>query len=295
MYIYDRPSTGLQRARDLHSRALQPAQRFDDPPTVPMISGHWTRGPEAIVTPREVGYVGYDHRYYVPSFGVGQAPAAAKKRVRYFTCTSQDRGNIEKALSMSILPNALREAVETAAGNAVSWLWNASSALQVSPRAARTSQLFCQAFGTTPGFVPSWRPANATWIDRGDLVAIRLQRAAAILDGGWIRYYCWGSPKYCPECRRQPPTYFACSSFGKRYVICLGTAFWRAWRDRDEATTASTLVHEALHIYFGALIAHGEKGRYGNANCYERFVMLINGQFLHSATDAACARHATPC
>jgi hypothetical protein len=129
----------------------------------------------------------------------------------------------------------------------------------------------------------------------GDLVTIRLRRAAEILDGGWIRYYCWGSPKYCTECRRQPPTYFACSSWGKRYVICLGTGFWKAWRDRDEAKTASTLVHEALHIYFGSLIAHGEKGRYGNANCYQRFVLLINDQFLHPVTAAACARHANPC
>src|SRR5262249_53479715 len=193
MYIYDRQSTGLQWARDIHSMAPQPAQRLHDPPAVAMISGHWTRGPGAMVPPREVGYVGQDHRYYVPSFGVGQAPAAAKKRVRSFTCTAQDRANIEKALSMSILPNALREAVETAAGNAVEWLWHAGSTLQVSPRAARTSQLFCEAFGTTPGFVPAWRPANATWFDRGDLVAIRLQRAAKILDGGSIRYYCWGS------------------------------------------------------------------------------------------------------
>src|SRR5262249_11093102 len=252
-------------------------------------------GPGAMVPPREVGYVGQDHRYYVPSFGVGQAPAAAKKRVRSFTCTAQDRANIEKALSMSILPNALREAVETAAGNAVEWLWHAGSTLQVSPRAARTSQLFCEAFGTTPGFVPAWRPANATWFDRGDLGAIRRQRAAKILAGGGIRYYCWGSPKYCPECRSQPTTYFACSSWGKHYVICLGAGFWQAWRDRDEAKTAATLVHEALHIYFGRLIAHGEKGRYGNANCYARVVVFINGQSLHSVTAGACARHATPC
>ena len=131
--------------------------------------------------------------------------------------------------------------------------------------------------------------------NRGDLVAIRLQarRKFSMADG--FDTIAGEAPGTVQRCSRQPPTYFACSSFGKRYVICLGTAFWRAWRDRDEATTASTLLHEALHIYFGTLVAHGAKGRYGNANCYERFVMLINGQFLHAATNAACARHTSPC
>ena len=197
---------------------------------------------------------------------------------------------------MSILPGALRQAVETAAGNAVSWLWNAGAALRTSPRAARTRNLFCEAFGTTPEFVPAWRPANAKWIDRGDLVAIRLYDAAKILDGGWIHYFCWGDPRHCLECTRQPPTYFACSSFKGRYVICLGQAFWKAWQANDEATLASTLLHEALHIYFGTLIAHGETGgRYGNANCYERYVIRFNDRFLHPATDTSCARFPTPC
>ena len=227
--------------------------------------------------------------------GLAHSLAEARHRVRYFTCTPHDQAEIEKGLKMSIFPGALRKAVETAAGNAVSWLWKAGAALRTSPRAARTRTLFCEAFGTTPEFVPSWRPANAKWLDRGDLVAIRLYAVAKILNGGWIRYYCWGSPRYCPECKRQPPTYFACSSWGKRYVICLGEAFWKAWQARDDATLASTLIHEALHIYFGTLIAEGEKGRYGNANCYERYVIRFNNQFLHSATDTACARSATPC
>jgi hypothetical protein len=294
MYIYDRQVTGLGATRGFRSIA-PPAHRFASPPTTPMRRAHWTRQSGQIVTPSGMSYTGPDLVYYDQSPGVGSPLAATKTRVRYFTCTARDRENIENALGMSVLPNALREAAETAAGKAVSWLWNAGSTLQVSPRAARTSRLFCEAFGATPGFVPTWRPANAKWIDRGDLVAIRLQSAARILDSGWIRYYCWGSKKHCPECSSQPPNYFACSSWVGRNVICLGTAFWRAWRDRDEATPASTLVHEVLHIYFGRLIAHGEKGRYGNANCYERFAMLINDQFLHSATDTSCARHASPC
>ena len=236
--------------------------------------------------------VGIGERYIQ---GLGHPLAEAKTRVKYFHCTAADQAKIEAALKMSILPGALRQAIETAAGNAVSWLWNAGAALRTSPRATQTKNLFCEAFGTSPEFVPSWRAANAKWIDRGDLVAIRLYAVAKLLDRGWIRYFCWGNPSYCSECKSQPPTYFACSSWAKQYVICLGKAFWKAWQALDEATLASTLLHEALHIYFGTLIAHGETGRYGNANCYERYVIRFNNKFLHSATNTACAQFATPC
>jgi hypothetical protein len=158
---------------------------------------------------------------------------------------------------MSILPGALRQAVETAAGNAVSWLWNAGAALRTSPRAARTRNLFCEAFGTTPEFVPAWRPANAKWIDRGDLVAIRLYDAAKILDGWWIHYYCWGDPRHCLECTRQPPTYFACSSFKGRYVICLGQAFWKAWQANDDHASVHTCTKRSTSIL--ALLSRTEK------------------------------------
>jgi hypothetical protein len=59
---------------------------------------------------------------------------------------------------------------------------------------------------------------------------------------------------------------------------------------------ASTLIHEALHIYFEGLVMHGERGgRYGNANCYERFVMTFNGLRVHPDTDAACSRFPERC
>ncbi len=209
--------------------------------------------------------------------------------VRRYACSAADTTAVEDALKMSVPQGALKEAVAAAAAEAIAWIQKASGALQVSPRSDRTSRLFREAFGTTPGFVPTWRARSAKWIDRGDLVAMRLNAVAKLLAGGWIRYFCWGDPAHCPECTQKPPTYFACSSWGKRYVICLGPAFWRAWRDRDSATMASTLIHESLHIYFGKLIAHGEKGRYGSADCYERFVVKLNGQFLHPATAGACA------
>lgn len=208
---------------------------------------------------------------------------------RRYVCSPAEEAAVEQALQISLARGALQSAVEQAAGDAISWIRHASSALQVSPRTDRTRQLFKEAFGTTPEFVPAWRSKSAKWIDRGDLVAIRLNAVARLLGGGWIRYFCWGDPARCPECSTKPPNYFACSSWGKRYVICLGRSFWKAWQGRDTATMASTLVHEGLHIYFGKLIAHGEKGRYGSADCYERFVIRMNDQFLHGATATACA------
>jgi hypothetical protein len=219
----------------------------------------------------------------------GRALGAPAALVRRYSCSAADTTAVEQALKISVAEGALRGAVEAAAREGISWIRQASGALQISPRSAHTRQLFKEAFGTTPEFVPTWRTKQSKWVDRGDLVAMRLNAVAKLLSGGWIRYYCWGDPAHCPECTTKPPTYFACSSWGKRYVICLGERFWTAWQNRDTATMASTLIHEALHIYFGKLIAHGEKGRYGGADCYERFVVRLNGQFLHAATAAACA------
>jgi len=208
--------------------------------------------------------------------------------VQRYGCSATEQSAIEQALQMSVAPGALRKALEDAATEAIAAIRHASGTLQVSPRSDRTRRLFKEAFGTTPEFVPTWRTKSAKWIDRGDLVAMRLNAVARLLSSGWIRYFCWGDPTRCPECSSKPPNYFACSSWGKRYVICLGRAFWNAWKDRDTSTMASTLIHESLHIYFGKLIAHGEKGRYGSSDCYERFVMRIGDRFLHSATAAAC-------
>ena len=228
-------------------------------------------------------YIGvYDDR-------LGESLGKPASLVRRYGCSAADQRAIENALQMSLPQGALRTAVDNAATEAISAIRHASGTLQLSPRSDRTRLLFKEAFGTTPEFVPTWRTKSAKWVDRGDLVAIRLNAVAKLLSGGWIRYFCWGDPKNCPECSSTPPNYFACSSWGKQYVICLGKAFWTAWKNRDTDTMASTLIHESLHIYFGKLIAHGAKGRYGSADCYERFVMRITNRFLHSATASACA------
>src|SRR5262245_41906713 len=206
--------------------------------------------------------------------------------IRYFTCSAAEHANVENVLQASIPPAALRAAVLDAVTRAVSWTSNAVGALNISPRAANTRTLFREVFSAFPEVVPPWRPAAASWTDFGGLVAIRLTRAVTIINGGWIRYFCWGSAAHCPECTVSPTTYFACSSFRGRYHICLGDGFWRAFSTSDTATMASTLLHEALHIYFSRTVA--DTRRTGNANCYERFVVRLNRLNLHPATVTAC-------
>ena len=119
--------------------------------------------------------------------------------------------------------------------------------------------------------------------DFGDLIATRLESAAKIIDGGWIKYNCFESTAHCPECT---PSYWACSSFKGKYIICLGRDFWKAWSLRDFDGMATTLIHEALHIYFGRAVT--DSGSSGNANCYERFLLAANGRTIPASVTAAC-------
>lgn len=214
---------------------------------------------------------------------LGQTPT-----LRHFTCPAADHKEIEDALRMSIMQSAPREALDSALRMVVPWLHNAASKLMVSPRDPGVQTTFHRAFGTTPEFVPTWRKPGDKWVDRGHLVALRLLGVARILTGGSIRYFCWGRPGYCPECTKQPPAYFACSSFRQRYVICLGSDFWQNWNQRNTPDNAITLLHEGLHIYFGRLISHQENGPYGNAFCYERYVLEMNGQNVPAFLNTVC-------
>lgn len=227
--------------------------------------------------------------------GGGAGPTPPRRRARLFTCSNTERASVVGFLGTPVTVQALRAAVEAAAGRAVVLASSSAAALEISPRTPSTRRLFCEAFGVFPEFVPPWRATLkgvVRWRDLGELVAIRLRRAARILDGGFIRYFCWGSQAHCPECPGDPATYFACSSFLGSYLICLGGLFWRAWQAGDTATTASTLLHEALHIFFSRTVS--DVGRSGNANCYERFVVRFNGLALHPATAANCAAGACP-
>jgi hypothetical protein len=235
--------------------------------------------------------------YPTPEFEVGIPSRIPRgrctpiaKRVGKFNCSNAEIAEIRKHLGQpTVTASALRAAVEAASGRAVSLAKRAAAALDRSKRTPKSRRIFCEAFGVAPEFVPPWRASLSgvvRWKDLGELVSIRLRDVVKILDGGCIHYFCWGSQAHCPECPGSPTGYFACSSFRGAYLICLGGPFWRAWQAGDTATTASTLLHEALHIYFGTTVSH--RGRSSNANCYERFVLRLHGRFLHPATSSAC-------
>jgi hypothetical protein len=210
-------------------------------------------------------------------------------RVGDFVCQPSDLVNIVQLLAAPVSIADLRAAVEASAGRAVSLATRAASTLDI-PNRNRTSRVaFCAAFGVPPDFVPPWRATlhgKVNWRDLGELVAIRLRDVAKILDGGCIRYFSWGRSTHCPECTADPPSYFACSSFQGKYIICLGRPFWQAWHAGDTLNTDMTILHEPLHIYFRTNVA--DKGRTGNAGCYESYVTRVLGLPIPAVTTALC-------
>src|SRR2546430_15154730 len=215
----------------------------------------------------------------------------AGRRVGNFTCTDPEVATIRAFLGQPTITGPwLRAAVEDAAGRAVSLARHAADALDRSRRTPTTRQIFCEAFGVAPEFVPPWRfskvrdiyawAGGSIWRDIGELIAIRLRDAAKILDGGCIHYFCWATADRCPESSTPPTDKLASSSYRGVYRICLGGQFYQLWLSGDRITPATTLLHEALHIYFGTTITH--KGRSGNAHCYTRFAVRLQNLFLHS-------------
>jgi hypothetical protein len=215
-----------------------------------------------------------------------EAPKPPPPKVRQFTCSTGDLGTIRGLTKPSATSNDLKAAVEAAANTAVSWLWKAAGSLRISPRSAKTIKLFKEAFVKAPDWQPPWKPAKVSWVDFGDLIAVRLLAAAKILNGGHIKYFCYGDAKHCPKCTGSPTGYISCSSWGKTYTICLGDEFWKDWHSGNLDSLASNLIHEALHIYFGTTVAHS--GRSGNASCYQRFVSEINGRVLLDRLKTRC-------
>lgn len=99
----------------------------------------------------------------------------------------------------------------------------------------------------------------------------RLQGARRHLAEGWLRYQCLGSTTASshpgctgPDC--SPGDWASTCSPSNLVVLC--APFWRP-ATRDER--ALTLVHEALHIFFGEI---GDVGvsRFATAGCYEQLV-----------------------
>lgn len=206
---------------------------------------------------------------------VQQGGSAIKRRVNYLECPSGDLTNVQNQIGMSLTQEDLKIMLSFISEISVYWINQAIGKLRQSPRGLFTRMNFHEAFAAFPEWVPDWRPSDARWTDFGELIATRLESASRILSGGWIQFYCLGSPDHCPEYTRNPPTYYACSSFRGAYKICLGNGFWNDFAAGNIHSLASNLLHEALHIYFGTTVSHS--GRSGNASCYQRFIAAANG------------------
>jgi hypothetical protein len=212
--------------------------------------------------------------------------------VRQLGCTAADLAAISGVVGRPVSATEVRTSITTAVEQAVRFLLNAAQPLS-HPRpgsgpGVMLRQHFLEAFGVAPEFVPSWRRAGARW-DRGAVVRERLRCAARILSNGSIRYRCWG-PLFCRDLNFAwgPGTWAVVRAGELR--ICFGEAFWRAFSQPGrENELASTILHEALHIYFHTISHERERGSFSRAACYERFVLLMNGIELSQYVRDNCA------
>ena len=201
---------------------------------------------------------------------------------RLFSCAAPDQARI-RAVVGPATPAQLRSAIGAAVAQATREAWGTARALRSRPRSPRATRIFRSVFNVPPTFVPPWRPAGSSWLDLGDLVALRLERAAGDLNSGYTRFFCWG-------CR---PTSRACSTpratvRADRHRIFIGRVWWRWWRaslhgpmlarPKLRGWMASTLLHEALHIYFVLSHRTVTVGRpsVNNVYCYDTLVALFH-------------------
>ena len=209
-----------------------------------------------------------------------------------FSCTNAERAQVETVLGRVVTVAELRRAVGTAVAQAQRDAMAASRALRARPRSVRTSRIFRSIFNVPPTFVPAWRPRNASWPDLGALVALRIDNGSRILGGGYMHFFCWGSAAHCPECTEPPSSYRACSSYRGRHHICLGREWWEWYRNGHRGFMASTLLHEAMHIYFRLEHHKATVGRpsVNNMYCYDTLVAILNGRTPKPGDRNKCAR-----
>lgn len=199
---------------------------------------------------------------------------------RLFTCSAAEEANVVAAAGQPLTPAQMRAAIGGAIAHAQREAAASVRALRARPRAAFTTAAFRGVFGVGPGWVPPWRPARASWQDLGDLVALRLERAARILGGGHMRFFCWGSVAHCPDCPHAPTSYRACSSAHGVTHVCLGRRFWIWFGQGRRAWMGAVLLHEALHVYFRLQHNLEAVGRpsVSNVHCYDTLVARLAGR-----------------
>jgi hypothetical protein len=244
---------------------------------------------------------------------------------RHFQCAPANFGRLLARLRtwfphrhIAATAEDLRRGLATAVNLAIRRARGAAAALRAHPRSAAVERNFQDAFGVRSTFVPSWRTSGAGWKDLGELVAIRLAKAAKDLADGSITFSCWDDRN--TVCTGNPENGYRASTPipGRRCVtgmagpskMCLGKRFWFWLFQRKFESMAAVLVHEALHDYFLCFIRHGGRGgpdttapgggarRFRNANCYVLFMMRFAGKRLtpclsercHDVVTGNCAR-----
>lgn len=198
------------------------------------------------------------------------------RRFGRFECNATDLAQVRAALGRPVTAPALRGALLTSMQRGAR-MGRAAAVAARPPRTTANRLRFNGAFSASPDAVPSWRPARSSWRDLGELVALRFRRASEVLDGGWIRVFCWHTAANCPECATSAgANIYACSSYQGRYRICLGGHFYRCMRNGNARLMASTFLHEALHIYFARAVGHAASPLV-DADAYESFAVQVDG------------------
>jgi hypothetical protein len=164
-----------------------------------------------------------------------------------FACTASELAAIRTAVARPATTNAeLSAGLAAALRRAVAATNSAATLLEAHPRTASTTTKFRSVFGAGPDLVPAWRPANARWRDFGELIARRLRSGSTILSGNQIAFRCAGCTSATATACTTPPL----------YAMRFGLRFWRRWAAGEWHLMVSTLVHEAMHIYFHRLVSH---------------------------------------
>lgn len=123
----------------------------------------------------------------------------------------------------------------------------------------------------------------------------RLRGARQILADGWMRYICLApaaparvtlgsGANSCTVVGCEGEVAFSCGGVS---TIALCGPFWRdnAGNPQSLDFQASTLFHEATHIYFGFI---RDSGNIANAHCYEQLVLDLNGIAVPANFQGSC-------
>ena len=191
--------------------------------------------------------------------GLGLCAVPKQVTVRKLISTDADLAAIgaQMGKGRDLVIREVRTAIEDAVRRALVLIERAESQLKF-PRATLQAgdamrQRFREAFGTTPEFVPTWRPAGATW-DMGAVVRERLRCAAKKMSDGRHRVGRLGAGQLpLPMGLGRPPR-VGCGG-GQPLPNLSGPTVLAGGGQGRQPGMAVTLLHECLHIYFDTITA----------------------------------------